>query len=108
MIKMPLGYRKGQVLVLGLALIAIVIISFLGMYRNSQIISKRTKLTHVVDSAAYAGAIVQARALNMQAYINLAQTANQIALAHLITQGSWTQWGQNMVSKSQKETLKQN
>ncbi|WDU54248.1 Tad domain-containing protein [Taylorella equigenitalis] len=96
MIKMPLGYRKGQVLVLGLALIAIVIISFLGMYRNSQIISKRTKLTHVVDSAAYAGAIVQARALNMQAYINLAQTANQIALAHLITQSSWTQWGQNM------------
>lgn len=96
MFELPLGNRKGQVLVLGLALIAIVILSFLGMHRNGQIISERTKLIHVVDLASYSGAVAHARALNMQSYINLAQTANQIALAHLITQGSWVQWGQNM------------
>lgn len=84
--------RKGQVLVLGLAMIAVIILAFLGMYRNGLLVGAKVKQTHAVDAAAYSGALIQARALNMQAYINTAQVGHQMAMAHLVTLGSWAKW----------------
>src|SRR5690606_38787840 len=48
---------------------------------------------HGLDAAAYSGALVQARALNMLAYLNRAQLAHQLAMAHLVTLGSWAMYG---------------
>ncbi len=87
-----LAHRQGQVLVLGLAMIAVLILAFLGMYRNGVLIGAKVKQTHAVDAASYSGALIQARALNMQAYINIAQIGHQMAMAHLVTLGSWAKW----------------
>lgn len=87
-----LAHRQGQVLVLGLAMMAVLILAFLGMYRNGVLIGAKVKQTHAVDAASYSGALIQARALNMQAYINIAQVAHQMAMAHLVTLGSWAKW----------------
>ncbi|WP_159990622.1 hypothetical protein [Pelistega ratti] len=84
--------HKGQSLVLGLSLMAILILALLGMYSNGRLMGEKLRQTNAVDAAAYSGALIQARAFNMQAYINIAQVAHQMAMAHLVTLGSWAKW----------------
>lgn len=84
--------QSGQALILGLVFLAVLSIALIAMYNNGRLIAERLKQTHAVDAAAYSGALIQARALNMQAYINLAQVGHQMAMAHLVTLGSWARW----------------
>lgn len=87
-----LSWYQGQAMILGLSLMGVVLIALISMYSVGHLISDKTKQTHAVDAAAYSGALIQARALNMQAYINLAQIGHQMAMAHLVTLGSWAKW----------------
>ncbi len=82
--------QRGQALVLGLFLIVLIALALIYQFGVGQIASRKARLVHATDAAAYSGALVQARALNMQAYINLTQTAHQVAMAHLVTLGSWS------------------
>ncbi|WP_171587857.1 TadE/TadG family type IV pilus assembly protein [Pelistega europaea] len=91
--------RQGQVLVLGVAILSVLIVALLSMFHIGMLASIKTKQTHALDAAAYSGALVQARALNMQAYINIAQVGHQMAMAHLVTLASWADWASTM-SKS--------
>lgn len=88
----PLLWHRGQAMVLGLSLMGVMAIALVSMYSLGYLLRDKTKQTHAVDAAAYSGALVQARALNMQAYINLAQIGHQMAMAHLVTLGSWAKW----------------
>lgn len=94
-INMPpaaLKAQSGQALILGMLFLAILSLALITMYNNGRLVAARLKQTHAVDAAAYSGALIQARALNMQAYINLAQVGHQMAMAHLVTLGSWARW----------------
>lgn len=82
--------QKGQALVFGLVLTVLLAVVLIHQFGVGQIIGRKARLAHATDAAAYSGALVQARALNMQAYINLTQTAHQVAMAHLVTLGSWS------------------
>ncbi|MDO5680423.1 MAG: hypothetical protein Q4G54_08865 [Pelistega sp.] len=92
MYRSALKAQSGQALLLGMLFLAILSIALIAMYNNGRLIAARLKQTHAVDAAAYSGALIQARALNMQAYINLAQVGHQMAMAHLVTLGSWARW----------------
>ncbi|AMD48027.1 pilus assembly protein [Bordetella holmesii] len=48
---------------------------------------------------AYSGALMQARQLNLLAYIHRAQLAHQVAMAHLVTLVSWHQLGQTQSTR---------
>ncbi len=85
--------QQGQAVALGLCLIVLLAIALIYQLGVGQVAARKARLVHAVDAAAYSGALVQARALNMQAYINLAQTAHQVAMAHLVTLGSWGLFG---------------
>jgi hypothetical protein len=85
---------RGQALPLALGLAAVGALSLVVLYNLGQTIAARTRLTHTADAAAYSGALVQARALNLLAYINRAQIAHQVAMAHLVTLATWAQFGQ--------------
>lgn len=87
--KDKLHQQSGQALVLGMLFLAILSLALVALYDNGRLIGERIRQTHAVDAAAYSGALIQARALNMQAYINLAQVGHQMAMAHLVTLGSW-------------------
>lgn len=87
-----LSYRQGQVLVLGVSIIAVLLIALLGMFHVGILANEKTKQVHALDAAAYSGALIQARALNMQAYINIAQVGHQMAMAHLVSLASWAEW----------------
>lgn len=82
--------QQGQAMVLGLLLVVLLAVAMIHQFGVGQVVGRRVRLLHAADAAAYSGALVQARALNMQAYINLTQTAHQVAMAHLVTLDSWS------------------
>jgi len=85
--------HAGQALVLGLLLVAAAGVAWTHLHNIGLAASARARLLHAADAAAYSGALLQARAFNMHAYVNRAQVAHQVAMAHLATLGSWAQWG---------------
>jgi hypothetical protein len=87
-------HASGQALPLVLGLAGLGALSLVMLYNLGQTIAARARLTHAADAAAYSGALVQARALNLVAYINRAQIAHQVAMAHLVTLATWTRFGQ--------------
>lgn len=96
-----LDTQRGQALVLGLFLVMLLAVALIYQFGVGQVVGRKARLIHAADAAAYSGALVQARALNMQAYINLTQTAHQVAMAHLVTLGSWSCLLQHRVSSWQ-------
>jgi hypothetical protein len=88
--------QRGQALVLGLLLAAAGIVSVVVLYNLGQTVGARQRLTHVADAAAYSGALEQARTLNAIAYLNRAQIAHQVAMAHLVTLGAAAQYARTM------------
>lgn len=84
--------QRGQALALGLALLSLGGLVVVLGFNAAQTAAARARLTHVADAAAYSGALVQARALNLLATINRAQIAHQVAMAHLVTLGSLAQF----------------
>ncbi len=85
--------QDGQVLVLGMLLAAALSLALLRYFSAGQVLAAKVRQVHGLDAAAYSGALVQARALNMLAYLNRAQLAHQLAMAHLVTLGSWALFG---------------
>ena len=87
------GAVRGQALVLVLFLLVLGSAALIHLFNAGQLIGAKTRLVHVVDAAAYSGAVIQARALNFHAYVNRAQLAHQVAMAHLVTLASAAQFG---------------
>jgi len=85
--------QKGQVLVLGMLLAAVLGLAWLRYFATGQVTAAKARMVHGLDAAAYSGALVQARTLNFLSYLNRAQVAHQLAMAHLLTLGSWAQYG---------------
>lgn len=84
---------RGQALVLALFLAVLCAAALVQLFNGGQLVHDKTRLANAADAAAYSGALVQARALNFQAYANRSQIAHQVAMAHLVTLGSWAQFG---------------
>lgn len=81
--------QRGQALVLGMLLTGAVALAFVRYFDTGMAVAEKARQDHALDAAAYSGALIQARAMNMLAYINRAQVAHQVAMAHLVTLGSW-------------------
>lgn len=81
--------QRGQVLVLSMVLAGLALVAFTRYFFTGQVVAARARQTHALDAAAYSGALVQARALNMLAYMNRAQMGHHVAMAHLVTLASW-------------------
>jgi hypothetical protein len=63
---------------------------------SGQMVVEKMRLTNAADAAAYSAGIVQARALNYDAYINRAVVANEIAVAQVISVASWSDYFSNV------------
>lgn len=83
---------KGQALVPALLLLSVCGVAWVAVYNLGQVAASRTRLTHAADAAVYSAALEQARVLNLLAYINRAQIAHQVAMAHLVTLATWAQF----------------
>lgn len=85
--------QHGQALVLGMLLAGAAIVAFARYFATGQVVAAKARQLHALDAAAYSGALTQARTLNFLAYINRAQIGHQVAMAHLVTLGSWAALG---------------
>lgn len=81
--------QSGQALVLALVILGPAITALIWFFNTATVVGFKTHQTNALDAASYSGALVQARALNFLAYINRAQVGHHIAMAHLVTLGSW-------------------
>jgi hypothetical protein len=82
----------GQALIPALLLLSLCGVAWAALYNLGQVAAARTRLTHAADAAAYSAALEQARTLNLLAYINRAQIAHQVAMAHLVTLATWARF----------------
>ncbi len=85
--------QKGQILPLGLVLLAFAIFMSMTLFNTGQVSAEKMRVTNAADSAAYSGLLWQARALNFQAYTNRAMVANQVSIAQAVSLRSWAQYG---------------
>lgn len=85
--------QEGQALVLGMLLAGVAIVVFVRYFVVGQVVAAKVRQVHALDAVAYSGALIQARVLNMLAYMNRAQVGHQVAMAHLVTLGSWASMG---------------
>jgi hypothetical protein len=91
--------QRGHVLVMGMLLAAVLALAWLRYFATGQVIAGKARLVHGLDAATYSGALVQARTLNLLSYVNRAQLAHQIAMAHLVTLGSWAHFGSTQAER---------
>jgi len=92
--------QQGQALVLGMLLAGAATVAFLRYFATAQVVGAKSRQLHALDAAAYSGALIQARAMNMLSYLNTAQIGHQIAMAHLVTLGSWSAFGANQSNQA--------
>ena len=91
--RVPHCSQRGQALVLGMLLAGLAALALVRYFGLGQVVGAKARQLHALDAAAYSGALVQARTLNMLAYINRAHVGHQIAMAHLLTLGTWASLG---------------
>ncbi len=94
---MHLRPQRGQVILPALGLLVVTGALFYFMVNSGQAVNEKTRVVHAADAAAYSAGIVEARALNYQAYMNRAMVANEIAIAQLVSLASWTWYFANAV-----------
>lgn len=81
--------QHGQVLPMALAWLVIVAGFFYFMVNTGQVVTEKIRVVNAADAAAYSAAVVEARALNYDAYLNRAMVANQMAIAQMVSFASW-------------------
>lgn len=81
--------ERGQVLPVSIALMVIVSALFYLMVNAGQAVTEKMRVTNAADAAAYSAAVVEARALNFDAYMNRGIIANQMAIAQMVSFASW-------------------
>lgn len=84
--------QSGQVLVFGLFVMFVGVAVLFFVFNTGQLIKEKTKLVNTADAAAYSAGVMTARTLNIAAYTNRAMVANSIAIAQLVSLGSWVDY----------------
>ncbi len=69
------------------------------MVNTGQAVTEKMRVSNAADAAAYSIGVVEARALNHDAYLNRAMVANQIAIAQTVSLGSWVRYFANAVDE---------
>jgi len=107
-IRNPLGrtqcisQQKGQALLLGLVLCGAGVLAWILMLELGQRIHDQSSLHRATDAAAYSAALMQARSLNLHAYLNRAQLAHQLGMAHLIAVATASQYRTKLANQASR------
>ncbi len=81
-------FQSGQALLLGLVLLGLAGLAWACSYYIGHLVHDKVSLVRATDAAVLSAATVQARHLNLHAYLNRAQLANQLGMIHLVTLAS--------------------
>jgi len=81
-------FQSGQAMLLGLVLLGMGALAWASSYYIGHLVHDKVSLLRATDAAVLSAATLQARNLNLHAYLNRAQLANQLAMIHLVTLAS--------------------
>jgi hypothetical protein len=84
--------QRGQALVFGIFLLFISSLTLFYLFNTGQLTREKTKLVNTADAVAYSVGLLEARALNFDAYTNRALLANEVAIAQMVSVASWAQY----------------
>lgn len=62
------------------------------LFNTGQVVTEKNRLVTTADAVAYGAGVMQARALNFDAYGNRALVANEVLIAQLVSLSSWSQY----------------
>lgn len=91
--------QTGQILMATVALLLVSAAMLYFMVNSGQAVTEKMRVTNAADAGAYSAGVVEARALNHDAYLNRAMVANEIAIAQMVSVGSWTRYFANAVDE---------
>ncbi len=86
--RMAARSESGQAMVLGLLLVSLSGLGWALSYYIGNIVHDKVSLVRATDASVLSVATLQARTLNLHAYLNRAQLAHQLAMIHLVTLAS--------------------
>jgi hypothetical protein len=95
----PLGVsrgvgQRGQALVYGLFILIAGSASLFFLFNTGQVAHEKSHLVNTADAVAYSAGVLQARALNFDAYTNRALIADEVLVAQMVSLSSWAQYAQ--------------
>jgi hypothetical protein len=93
-------WQSGQVLPIGLLLIALGAMCLWWVSDAALAVSEKRRLTHAADMAALSGAVWQARTLNFDAYMNRAIIANEAVIAQSVSLRSFVDYTAQLLQNS--------
>ncbi|MDB5822449.1 MAG: hypothetical protein JWR21_1153 [Herminiimonas sp.] len=64
------------------------------LFNTGQVAQEKSHLVNTADAVAYSAGVLQARALNFDAYTNRALIANEVLVAQMVSLSSWSQYAQ--------------
>lgn len=96
------GHQSGQALPLGLFFLFAATAMLLLMFNSGRATEEKLRITTAADSAAWSAALLEARALNHDAYTNRAIVANQVAIAQAVSLSSWLHYFERGVSRADR------
>ena len=84
--------QRGQALVLGIFLLLAGLAGTYFLFNTGQVITEKNRLVTTADAVAHGAGVMQARALNFDAYANRALVANEVLIAQMVSLSSWSQY----------------
>jgi hypothetical protein len=82
--------QAGQAAVFVLALLGVVLVCAVFLYKSGRITSEKMQLQNAADAAAYSAMTLEARSLNFAAYTNRAMVGNEVGVGQMVGLMSWT------------------
>lgn len=86
--------QRGQALVFGIFLLFAGLAGVYFLFNTGQMTAEKTRLVTTADAVAHGAGVMQARALNFDAYANRALVANEVLVAQMVSLSSWAQYAQ--------------
>lgn len=86
--------QRGQALVFGIFLLLAGLAGLFFLFNTGQVTAEKTRLVTTADAVAHGAGVMQARALNFDAYANRALVANEVLVAQMVSFSSWAQYAQ--------------
>lgn len=91
----PAG-QGGQALIYGMFVLIGGVAGLFFLFNAGQLVREKTKLVNTADAVAYSAGVMNARALNFQAYGNRAMVANSVAIGQLVSLSSWAAYADTL------------
>jgi len=84
--------ESGQAVIAAVLLIPAVIAGVLLVFNTGQVTASKLRVQNAADAAAFSAMELQARQMNLDAYLNRAMLTNQIAIGQAVSILSWSRY----------------